>query len=81
MKRIIKLIFVAIICFSIVSLTGCNNSKNSKLTIISTSFPGYDFAHAITKDNKDVEVKMLLKPGAETHDFESNLPFDLQVRA
>lgn len=70
MKKIIKLIFVAIICFSIVSLTGCNNSKNSKLTIISTSFPGYDFARAITKDNKDVEVKMLLKPGAETHDFE-----------
>ena len=71
MKKVLKVMIVAIMVFGIVGLTGCNkNNKNNKLTIISTSFPGYDFARAITKDNDNVEVKMLLKPGAEMHDFE-----------
>ncbi len=71
MKKVLKVMVVAIMVFSIVGLTGCNKNKsNDKLTIISTSFPGYDFARAITKDNNNVEVKMLLKPGAEMHDFE-----------
>lgn len=71
MKKILKLLFVTTLIFSIVGLTGCNNNENdSKLTIISTSFPGYDFARAITKDATDTSVRMLLKPGAETHDFE-----------
>lgn len=71
MKKVFKIMFVAIMVFCIVSLTGCSKNKTqAKLTIISTSFPGYDFARAITKDSKDVEVKMLLKPGAEMHTFE-----------
>ena len=71
MKKAFKIMIVAIMFFSIVSLTGCNKTKkNSKLTIVTTSFPGYDFARAVTKNSKDVEVKMLLKPGAEMHSFE-----------
>lgn len=71
MKRIYKLIFITIILISVISLTGCNrNEKSDKLTIISTSFPGYDFARAITKDSNDIETKMLLKPGSESHDYE-----------
>ena len=73
MKKISKilLVFVALV-FSIVSLTGCNKNKDNenKLTIVTTNFPSYDFARAVVKDNKDVELKMLLKPGAESHDFE-----------
>ena len=50
---------------------GCSsNSKEARFTIISSSFPGYDFARAIVKNADDVEVKMLLKPGSEMHDFE-----------
>ena len=71
MKKLYKIMIVAIMLFSVFSLTGCNNKNNeSKITIISTGFPGYDFARAVTKNSKDVEVKMLLKPGAEMHDFE-----------
>ena len=73
MKKISKilLVFVAFV-FGIVSLTGCNKNKDNenKLTIVTTNFPSYDFARAVVKDNKDVELKMLLKPGAESHDFE-----------
>lgn len=73
MKKISKILLVFVVAvFSIVSLTGCNKNKDNenKLTIVTTNFPSYDFARAVIKDNKDVELKMLLKPGAESHDFE-----------
>ena len=67
MKKILK---ITLIC--ILLLTGCSKQTNSdnKLSIISTSFPGYDFARAITKDIDNIQVKMLLKPGSETHTYE-----------
>lgn len=69
MKKFFKLFTVL---FIILLFSGCKNSvsNNSKFTIISTSFPGYDFARAITKDVDNVEVKMLLKPGTEMHHYE-----------
>ena len=73
MKKISKILLVFVVAvFSIVSLTGCNKNKENenKLTIVTTNFPSYDFVRAVVKDNKDVELKMLLKPGAESHDFE-----------
>ena len=67
MKKILK---ITLIC--ILLLTGCSKQTNSdnKLSIISTSFPGYDFARAITKDIDNIQVKMLLKPGSESHTYE-----------
>ena len=73
MKKISKILLVFVVAvFSIVSLTGCNKNKDNenKLTIVTTNFPSYDFARAVVKDNKNVNLKMLLKPGAESHDFE-----------
>ena len=40
--------------------------ENAK--IISSNFVGYDFARAVTSDSNG--VKMLIKPGTETHDYE-----------
>lgn len=52
------------------TFTSCvKKEDDNKFTIIATSFPSYDFARAIVKDT-DVEVKMLLKPGSETHDYD-----------
>ena len=43
--------------------------QNKKVAnIISSSFVGYDFARAVTGDK--ARISMLLKPGAEMHDFE-----------
>lgn len=67
MKKVITTILVII---GIVLLTGCNSdeSDTNKLVIRATNFPGYDFARAIVEDNAN--IKMLLKPGSEMHDFE-----------
>ena len=68
MKRIV--LFLSII-FILLSMTACSKENNNdKLTIVTTSFPCYDFARAITKNNDNVDVKMLLSPGSEMHDFE-----------
>ena len=56
--KIIKTIIFTIL---LIILVGCNKSNNEKkINIISTSFPGYDFARAITKNVEDVNVQMLL---------------------
>ncbi len=52
---------------SIFAITKIANNKNSA-RIISSNFIGYDFARAVTGDKS--EISMLLKPGAEAHDFE-----------
>ena len=52
-------------------LVGCSNkSDEAKFTVIASNFPGYDFARAVIKDVEGSEVKMLLSPGGEMHDFE-----------
>ena len=66
MKKIISLLIIFI---SIILISGCSLSKDNKTTIIATNFPAYDFAREITKGS-DIEVKMLLKPGSESHDYE-----------
>ena len=67
MKKII--ITIVIMILGILCITGCEKNNNGKgLIINSTSFPGYDFARAITKEN--AKIKMLLKPGTEMHNFE-----------
>ena len=73
MNKILKIMFsFTVLIFGMISLSGCTkeNKTTDKINIISTSFPGYDFARAITKDSKNINVSMLLKPGAEMHDFE-----------
>ncbi len=69
MKNIIKLFIVLVIVIGIVC--GCKKvEKQDKLSIVTTNFTSYDFVRAIVKDNKNVEVKMLLKPGSDMHSYE-----------
>ena len=38
--------------------------------VLTSNFPSYDFARAITKDVPNTSVEMLLKPGTEMHNYE-----------
>jgi zinc transport system substrate-binding protein len=72
MKRNIKIILALIITLFLgVALIVVFNNKakqSEKLSIVTTNFPAYDFARAVAGDR--AEIKMLIKPGAELHDFE-----------
>lgn len=70
MKKILKVCSVVLMIFLLIGLSGCNKEKEKKLTIVSTNYPGYDFARAILKNNENISIKMLLKPGADLHHYE-----------
>ena len=44
------------------------NADGGKISVVTTIFPPYDFVRQIAGDQAD--VKMLLKPGEETHSYE-----------
>ncbi len=74
MKQILKKLLTICITIAVVGSTcGCGMGKyseldESKLLIVTTLFPQYDFARQIAGDN--AEVVLLLSPGVEAHDFE-----------
>lgn len=56
-----------------ISLCGCSGNtpagtSEEKLTVIATIFPAYDFARQVFGDT--AEIKMLLKPGQESHSYD-----------
>ena len=70
MKQLIKnIIMLAVSLIGVIAffiLWPKFHPENAK--IISSNFVGYDFARAVTGDSDS--VKMLIKPGTETHDYE-----------
>lgn len=70
-KNIYVIKFILILCMLVV-LGGCTEKEKKdeeeKLKVVTTIFPPYDFARAIAGDQ--VELSMLLKPGAESHSYE-----------
>ncbi len=57
-------------------LCGCSapEKEEGRLSIVTTSFPPYDFARAVTGDSADIH--MLLSTGAEAHSYEPT-PLDI----
>ena len=66
----ILIALTAILLVSLGAFIGLSkkDSARSKISIIATNFPAYDFVRAVAGDKAN--VKMLIKPGAETHNFE-----------
>lgn len=77
-KKIIALgALVLIIVVAVVSVSLLNGENEEyDLNIVSTTFPGYDFARAVVEDNENANVEMLLSPGAESHTYEPS-PADI----
>lgn len=72
-KALIALLVVAFISFSFSGCKSNSSSSNdagnkSKLSIVSTIFPGYDFAKQVC--GNDANVTLLLPPGSESHTYE-----------
>lgn len=72
-------VVAVIIASAVVALNLSGRVQTSKaLNIIATGFPEYDFARAVV--GEDAGIKMLLKPGAEAHDFEPTSQDLTQIR-
>lgn len=70
MRRNIKILTaLAITLFASLGLIAFLSGKRSEeFTIVTTNFPAYDFARAVV--GNDTQIKMLLKPGVDMHDYE-----------
>lgn len=72
-KIISIIILVIIIAIFIYALIKPNNSKTKstdKLSVVCTSFVGYDFVKAITNGSNNIEITYLLDSGVDAHNFE-----------
>ncbi len=72
-KIICLILLLAIISIFIYALVKPNNSKTKstdKLSIVCTSFVGYDFVKAITNGSNNIEITYLLDSGVDSHNFE-----------
>jgi zinc transport system substrate-binding protein len=65
MKKII--IFISIIIASML-LSGCGNKETTKISVVSTIYPYYDFANQVGKDL--IDVTMLINPGTDMHSYD-----------
>ena len=72
MKSALKRLAPALLCLCLL-LSGCSpqdteEKDESKVQIVCTSFPAYDFAREIAGDR--AQIRLLIKPGAEMHSYE-----------
>ncbi|MBE6561834.1 MAG: zinc ABC transporter substrate-binding protein [Ruminococcaceae bacterium] len=75
MKRIIALLLAALMCAAV--LSGCAaDADDGRLSIVTTTFPPYDFARAIAGDYAG--ITMLMDPGTEPHTFDPT-PRDIRT--
>lgn len=73
MKKKVILAVVLVLAVVVLGVWGVvalsqKRRDGGEVKIIATNYIGYDFARAVLGD--DAEVRMLLKPGAEMHNFE-----------
>lgn len=68
-----KILSLALVIIILLSSASCAKptEKSEKFSIVATNFAMYDFARAAAGEVAD--VKMLLSPGNESHDFEATL--------
>lgn len=70
-KKIAALLTALLLALSVTGCAGTgesNAANDGRLKVITTIFAGYDFVRQIAGDN--VDLTMLLKPGAEVHSYE-----------
>ena len=82
MKKIFQLfIFLVLITLFITGCTKENKLDENSISIVATNFPSYDFARSVvtkvdenylaqTNNFTNVDIKLLIKPGMETHSFD-----------
>ena len=78
-KNLIKfaLIIVCALCLVACSKSGkTGETSENQVNIVVTTFPCYDFVRAATVDLDNINIKMLIKPGAEIHSYDPT-PQDL----
>lgn len=70
-SKILSLLVALTMLMSACAVPASDENDDDRLDIVTTNFAMYDFARAVAGDLCD--VKMLIPPGTESHDFEATL--------
>ena len=71
MKKIIAMILTAVLALGCLAGCGTGTAGDSKLTVVTTIFPEYDWVMNVIGDNPaDAEVTMLLDSGIDLHSYQ-----------
>jgi len=70
-RRMITGLLAVLLCGTFTACGEKPHVYDGKITVVATNFALYDFARAVCGDSCD--VRMLLSPGSESHDFEATL--------
>lgn len=71
-KSVLRLAAVALLCATLcLSFSGCSNKEDDgEIDIICTIFPLYDWVRSIVGDSENVNVRLMVKSGADMHSFQ-----------
>ncbi len=76
MKKLFYLVlFLLLVCTALAGCSVSPSEKEGRLSIVTTTFPPYDFARAVAGNFAD--ITMLIDPGTETHTYDPS-PRDIQ---
>ena len=70
-KRILAGLLAVLFCGTLTACSEKPHAADGEITVVATNFALYDIARAVCGDACD--VRMLLAPGSESHDFEATL--------
>ena len=80
-KKAISILLILMTVLSVLSFNGCADEDDSKLTVICSVFPVYDWARNIVGDNEGVELRLLISNGADPHSYQPTAEDVLEVRS
>ncbi len=74
MKGLICVLMSFALCLTLVSCTERDDADDGVYSVVTTVFPPYDYAvHIAAEAEGLVEIRMLLPPGSESHDYEPSI--------
>lgn len=70
MKKIIVLILLSVFAVSLVSCVTAPGSDDSKINIVTTIFPQYDWVRQIAGSSENIEITLLQDNGVDLHSYQ-----------
>ena len=67
---ILLVLIIFVFIFAIVRPVNMKKEETDKISVVCSSFVGYDFVRAITKETDNIQITYLLDQGVDSHSFE-----------
>lgn len=80
MKRIIKVTSSLLLLVFTLMLLSCGKKEDSKLKIVATIYPEYDFVREITKDIDNISIDLIIESSVDFHSFSPSVDDIISIK-